>query len=299
LAAILRKELTDYFSSVRMIVIMLLAVAGSALALYGAFNAIRGTLTDFAFLGLFSSQVLPSAPAVIATYTVYPNYMTNILLPLTGILLGINAVNKERSSLNRLMYQSVYRDNIINARFLAGFFVIVIVVATSMLLISGYGLRMIGVPPNSEELLRLFVFAFTAVMYGAFWMGLTMFFSSVIKNRTVAWIIPVVIWVVLAACVFILPRFLSSQTTALALMRISPTEWFSESSMVLLVPQWSGMNYAVNATQELTKYMKFSPLTIGQSLAIIWMYIFGVTVGAIVCFGVTFTLFIRRGFKTA
>ena len=294
MAAILRKELTDYFSSPKLIVIMLLTAAGSALALYGAFHAVSGTQTQFAFLGLYTSQVMPSAQAVVAYYLVYPNYLTYILMPLAGILLGYNAVNKERPTLNRLMSQSIYRDNIINAKLIAGIFVMVVVTAVSILLIAGYGMRMIGVPPSSEELLRLFFFAFTIVLYGAFWMGLSMFFSSVIKNRTVSFVVPAVIWIVLGVYVFILPRFITTQTTALALMRISPTEWFTESSMVLLIPQCSVMNLATKATQDLMSYLMFNPLTFGQSLAITWVYIIDVIAATVVCFGVTYILFVRK-----
>ena len=77
-------------------------------------------------------------------------------------------------------------------------------------------------------------------------------------------------------------------------MRISPTEWFTESSMVLLIPQWSGMNLATKATQDLMSFLMFNPLTFGQSLAITWVYIIDVIAATVVCFGVTYILFVRK-----
>ena len=296
MAAIFRKELIDYFSSKRLIVIMLLAVASSALALYGAFHTLRGTLSDFAFLATFSSEVLPSAPADYASYLVYPNYFTYILMPLTGILLGFNAINKETPYLRRLVSQSIYRDSIINAKFLAGIFVIAVVVVISMLLVAGYGIRIIGVPPGSGEILRLFFFAFTAVIYGALWMAIAMLFSSIMSNRFISLIIPVAIWVFFGVYMFIIPNIVTSNA-ALALLRVSPMEWFTESSMILLVPQWSGMEI-VYSGQQITRYLMYNPLSFGQSLVRSSPYILTLLFSSIVFFSINYFLFIRKDIRT-
>ncbi len=50
------------------------------------------------------------------------------------------------------------------------------------MLVAGYGLRMIGVPPTAEEIIRLFLYGVLTVVYGAFWMGLSMLFSVVFQK---------------------------------------------------------------------------------------------------------------------
>lgn len=296
--AILRKELTDYFSSKRVLVLMLVMVAISVLTLYGAYSVVKDSPGQFQFYQLFTSPTSLKVPQQLSSYLVYPNMLTYIFIPILGILLGFDAVSRERSSrtLSRLMFQPIYRDNIINAKFLAGLFVMITAVATSLLLILGYGIRMIGVPPSSSELLRLFFFAVNTIVYGAFWMSLAMLLSTLFKRAYISLTIPVVIQVILGAYVYLLPRYLSSQSMSLTLMRISPTEWFTESSMVLLVPQWRGMGL-VTASQETTYYMTYNPLSIGQSLAIVWPQLISLLAIAIVCFAVTYVLFIRKAVR--
>ena len=181
--AIVRKELADYFSSMRVFILIILALGISALALYQVSQGIRDAYADeFVFLKLFTTQ-LPgeSSNAWLLTYT---NILSMFFIPLMGIALGFDAVNRERvtGTLSRLIAQPVYRDNIINAKFIAGLFVIILIVVASVLLIAGYGIRMVGVPPSIEEVIRLFFFAFIMVIYGAFWMGLSMLFSTLFRN---------------------------------------------------------------------------------------------------------------------
>lgn len=61
---ILRKELADYFTSIRCLILFLLILLVSAAGLYAAHQGIRGAVTEtgFAFLKLFttSGEVIPS-----------------------------------------------------------------------------------------------------------------------------------------------------------------------------------------------------------------------------------------------
>src|SRR5512137_1563291 len=77
--------------------------------------------------------------------------------PLIGIILGFDSINRERVSrtLSKLVSQPIYRDSIINAKFLTGVATITIVLVAIVLLISGLGIRLIGVVPGVEEALRL------------------------------------------------------------------------------------------------------------------------------------------------
>ena len=43
--------------------------------------------------------------------------------------------------------------------------------AATMVIVSGYGLRMIGVTPTAEEITRLFIYLVFTIIYGAFWMA--------------------------------------------------------------------------------------------------------------------------------
>ena len=73
--------------------------------------------------------------------------------PLFGIILGFDAINRERvqRTLSKLVSQPIYRDSIINAKFLAGVATIGIVLVAIVLIISGLGIRLIGVVPGAGK----------------------------------------------------------------------------------------------------------------------------------------------------
>src|SRR5512137_2770761 len=74
--------------------------------------------------------------------------------PLMGIILGFDSINRERVSrtLSKLVAQPIYRDSIINAKFLTGVTMITVVLVAIILIISGLGIRLIGVVPGYEEI---------------------------------------------------------------------------------------------------------------------------------------------------
>jgi len=240
---IVRKELADYFTSIRCLILFLLVVVASAVALYAAQQGIRGVSTEsgFIFMGLFTiGEDIPSLVTFIA-----------LLVPVIGIALGFDAINNERSSgtLNRILSQPIYRDNVINGKFLAGMITLAIMIFAAMLLVAGYGLRMIGVPPVAEEIIRLFIYFIAVIIYGAFWMGLAILFSVLFRSLAVSLLCPLAVWIFLGipATVFnpyikfIVPAIAKSAGTGLILLRISPYWLFNEATTALLNPLFRGM----------------------------------------------------------
>ncbi len=69
---IIRKELADYFTSIRIFILFLLVFLASAAGLYASYQGIRGieTETGFVFLKLFttSGDVIPSLNFFIALF---------------------------------------------------------------------------------------------------------------------------------------------------------------------------------------------------------------------------------------
>ena len=98
--------------------------------------------------------------------------------PLIGIFLGFDSVNRERVSrtLSKLVSQPIYRDSVINAKFLSGVTIIGIVLVGIVLLISGLGIRLIGVIPGPEEIFRLAIYVVISLLYIAFWLGISILF---------------------------------------------------------------------------------------------------------------------------
>ena len=286
---IFRKELADYFTSIRIFILFLLVFGASAAGLIAAQQGIRstGTATGFVFLKLFttSGEVIPSLIAFIALF-----------VPIIGIALGFDAINSERSSgtLSRILSQPVYRDNVINAKFMAGIATLSIMILATILIVSGYGLRMIGVAPTAEEIIRLFFYLVLTIIYGAFWMGLAILFSVIFRRIATSLLSSVALWLFFGFfwVNLIVPAIAKTIETAIMLQRFSPHTLFGEATTVLLLPIWRGAGL-LTAGEELA-YMLLNPLSLGQSMLIVWPHITGLVGLTAICFAVSYVLFMRQ-----
>jgi ABC-2 type transport system permease protein len=311
MAAILRKELADYFNSIRFFVLFLLVLLASAAGVYAAHQGIRSALEasgavtgeGFVFLALFTSSLKYVPPLTDSI---------GFLIPIIGIVLGFDAINSERTSgtLSRLLSQPVYRDSVINGKFLAGIVTLTIMMATTLLLVSGFGLRMIGVPPTAEEIIRLFLYLFLTIIYGAFWMGLAMLFSVVFRRAAGSLLVPIVVflffwffWMMMGLGPAIANAIVPVDDSSIAavkiqnlelqqtLLRLSPSYLFQEAYGVLLIPMWAGLGI-IPMSQ--VAYMVPNPLSLGQSLLTIWPHIVGLVCLSVICFAISYILFMRQ-----
>jgi ABC-2 type transport system permease protein len=294
---ILRKELADYFTSVRCFILFLLIFIASGLTIYAAYSGIREASIDPGpvFIKLFTTgEDLPSLAVFIA-----------LLVPVIGIALGFDAINGERSSgtLNRILSQPVYRDSVINGKFLAGIITMAIMIGTIILIVGGYGLRMIGVPPGAEEIIRIFIYFISAVIYGAFWMGLAILFSVLFRNLAVSLLFPLAIWIFFGMPTsifnpyisFIVPAITDSVGTSLMLFRISPYFLFGESTVALLSPSFRGLSIL---TVSDTTGMILNPLSLDQSLLIVWPQLTVLIALTAICFAVCYIVFMRQEIRS-
>ena len=289
MATIFRKEMADYFTSIRIVILFLLVFGASAAGLFASFQGIRavGADTGFVFLKLFttSGSAIPSLTTFIALF-----------VPIIGIALGFDAINSERSSgtLSRILSQPIYRDNVINAKFLAGIATLFIMLFATMLIVAGYGLRMIGVPPNSEEIIRIFLYLILTVIYGAFWMGLAILFSVLFRKIATSLLSSIGLWLFFGFfwVSLIVPAIAKTTEASLLLQRISPHTLFGEATTVLLLPIWRGAGL-LTAGEEL-QYMLLNPLSLGQSMLIVWPHIIGLIGITAICFAASYVLFMRQ-----
>lgn len=300
--AILRKELADYFTSIRFIIFFLLILFASAAGLYTAFQGIRAANLPegFVFLGLFttSGSAIPSLINLVA-----------LLIPLIGIALGFDAINSERTggTLSRILSQPLYRDSVINGKFLAGIVTLTVMMATMLLLTSGYGLRMIGVPPTAEEIIRIFIYLLVTLIYGAFWLGLAMLFSVVLRRVSSSLLTSIGVWLFFSVFILLVAPAIANALAPAAdgtqaelirnseiqrmVMRLSPNTLFQEATTVLLLPMVRSLGVI---TMSQAAYMIPNPLSLGQSLILIWPHLTGLVSLSVICFAASYVLFMRQ-----
>lgn len=302
MTAILRKELADYFTSVRFVALFALVLFVSAAGLVAASQGIRGANLPegIVFLGLFttSGNVIPSL-----------TYLVALLVPIIGIALGFDAINSERAggTLSRIMAQPVFRDSVINGKFLAGIVTLSIMVATMLLVIAGYGLSMIGVPPTAEEIIRLFLYLFLSIVYGAFWMGLAILFSVVFRRVAASLLFSLALWLFFSIFILMVAPLIANAIVPAAdgssaelirnaelqqmIMRISPNILFQEATTVVLVPLVRSVGMI---TTSQAAHMIPNPLSLGQSILVVWPHITSLVSLSAICFAISYVLFMRQ-----
>ncbi len=149
LLAVFRKEMADNFASRRFLIMFTLILLAGLSATYTAAQSIRADVnsadasTGFVFLRLFtvSSGSLPSFVAFVG-----------FLGPLVGLAMGFDAINGEyaRGTLSRVLSNPIFRDSVINGKFLAGVTTVAVMLISIALLLGGLGLRLIGIPPTGD-----------------------------------------------------------------------------------------------------------------------------------------------------
>ncbi|WP_374705714.1 ABC transporter permease [Paenibacillus apis] len=303
------KEIGDHIYSWRFVIligIILLACIGS---IYGAVSAIRGGSLDnntggdeFLFLRMFT---LTSASLSIPSFTTFLSWLG----PLIGIALGFDAVNSERNkgTLGRLLSQPIYRDDFIIAKFMAALFLIFVVVFSLGFLVMGLSLFTIGYPPTPEEFIRIVMFLFIAVIYIGFWLNLSILFSIRFRQAATSALSSIAVWLFFTIFYSMIIGLVNSATAVtqtadvsaqlrqmnlvLMLNRLSPTELFSETITTLLTP---GIRSLGPLTMDQLVGAISSPLSLGQSLLLVWPQLTGLIAATMVCFGISYALFMRQ-----
>ena len=309
--AVFRKELADHFNSKRFTILFLLTFLAGIFAVYIATQNIRSEVTfgtECIFLKLFTTTGKSLPPFL---------FFISLFIPLIGIALGFDAINSERASgnLSRLLSQPIYRDSVINGKFLAGLSVLGIMVISVIAIVAGLGLYIIGVPPSSEEVMRLIVFVVISIVYGAFWMALSIVFSVFFNRASTSMLASIGLWIFFfffmpmisgAIANARVPIDSNSSATLIAshyevqgmISRISPRTLYEESTAVLLIPELGSLNPALMAISLTSAGRMLTPLPFSQSLLLTWPQAVGIIALAAICFAVAYLGFMRQEIRS-
>ena len=308
--ALLKKELQDDFASWRFIIFFALILMVGIYAIFTAAETIRSVVsgtTPFVFMALFttSGDVLPSFLELIA-----------IILPVVAIALGWDAINSERNggTLSRLISQPIYRDNIINAKFSAGLITITVIMTSIVLLVCGLGIRMIGVAPTAEEAWRILFFLVLSIVYGGFWLGISILFSILFRWVAASALTSLAIWLfffswrgyglfnslitALADSIHPVTDTLVSRTTNIQFLvsawHFSPIELYKEAEAMILLPGSRTMSDLLLIITGGNNVPLSTPLSLNQSLSAVWPHIITIFMLMVVCFAISYIRFMRQ-----
>ncbi|KKM74565.1 hypothetical protein LCGC14_1399060 [marine sediment metagenome] len=311
---ILKKELSDHFSSYRFIILFALIAMVSLITVYMVGLNIKQDLEGVAkpkyvFLMLFTSS---GAGFSLVDFV-------GFFGPLIGMILGFDTINRERSegTLSKLLSQPIYRDTVLNGKFLAGVCVIAVMMVSIVLIITGLGLSMVGVIPGIEEVWRIVVYLVISIVYIAFWLGMAMLFSILFRSVATSALAAVAVWIFFsffislganAVAGAITPEAGESNPESLfrrarierAISLTSPRQLYTDSTVTIMDPmRKTNLSFVRVGMMEKISLSRFSgPLPLSQSILVVLPYIISLLAITVVCFAISYIVFMRQEIRS-
>ena len=298
------KELQDHFSSLRFMILLALIILPGILSVYFAGQGLKASVqsdpTEYVFLRLLTTE------PIFFSLSTFLGYFG----PLVGITLGFDSISGEygRGTLSRVLSQPIYRDSLINGKFLAGLTTLTILWVSILLVVIGLGITFVGFFPNTEELWRMLFFAIVGIAYTGFWLALAMVLSMLLRRTVTAALASIALWLFLGIFISVLAGFaagliIPNPTTAeevtrlrdihTVLERMSPSTLYSESVRLLLYPAARTMLPIVLEQLAQVAGLQTTPLSLGQSMRLILPIFFTLLALVAVCFGIAYIKFMR------
>ena len=315
MGAVFRKELADHFGSTRFLILFSLITMVALVTVFMAGTGLSDQLSGsvkpkFIFLLLFTaSGQFFSLTQFIAFFG-----------PLIGLVMGFDAINRERNSgtLAKLVSQPIYRDAVINGKFLAGLVTLTVMFTAIVLLITGLGLVVIGVVPGGEELARIAIYLVVSICYVAFWLGLSILFSIAFRSIATSALASVALWIFLSFFISFpaqlvadvvhpvdnpkdVRQIVANRTLARQVALVSPGALYSEATSAILDPyRKTTKGLVLMGRLERLSMSRFkNPLDLGQSFLVVWPYIISLIALTAVCFAVSYLTFMRQEIRSA
>ena len=308
----IRKEIAGHIRSWRFIVLLMLLLLTFWGSMYISLSNLRAAVAnaqdpDALFLYL---KLLTTTDGTLPPFHV----LLNFLGPLLGISLGFDAINSEQQSgtLTRIMAQPVYRDNLLLSKFLSALLLLSVLFLALAMLMTGGGMLLTGVRIEPEEVLRILSFIVLCIVYIGFWLGLSILLSIRFRQAATSALTAIGVWlfftvfyqiVISLAVKAFIPRahalserdVIHYNEIILNLLRLAPSQLYSDATTTLLMPSIRSLG---PVTMEQMSGAIPSPLPFGQSLMIVWPQVCGLIAATMVCFALSYYLFMRREIRS-
>jgi ABC-2 type transport system permease protein len=316
LVVMYRKELEDHFSSTRFVLLLTVILMVSLLITYMVGTGIREALEGSAkpslvFLLLFT---VPGKLFSLAQFIAFFG-------PLIGMILGFDAISRERSSrtLSKLLSQPIYRDAVINGKFLAGLTIISLMLLSIVLLISGLELWVVGVVPGWEEVGRLLVYLVISIVYIGFWLAVSILFSILFRGMATSALASLALWIFLAFFVALGASLASdlispippgqsddpsakirNERTREIVASFSPITLYSQATTTILDPtRNTTRSLILMGPMEALSLSRFqNPLPLLQSTLIVMPHLVSLVAITVVCFAICYACFMRQEIRS-
>lgn len=310
---IFKKELSDHFSSNRFLILFALIAMLSLITAYMAGLNLAKNLEGiakpkFVFLFMFTSS---GAQFSLAQFVAFFG-------PLIGLMLGFDSINRERNegTLSKLLSQPIYRDSVINGKFLAGLTILSLMLVSIVLVVSGLGLTMIGVVPGFEEIFRIAIYLVISIFYLAFWLSVGILFSIIFRNVATSALASLAFWIFFSFFIYLganavagalVPDTMDDSNMMLLKSKIeksialtSPLQLYTDATATIIDPmrRTTQAFVQVGMMEQLSMTRFQGPLPLSQSILVVLPYIISLMAIAMVCFAVSYVVFMKQEIRS-
>ncbi|MCY4781720.1 ABC transporter permease subunit [Sphingobacterium sp. UT-1RO-CII-1] len=305
---LINKEVSDHIRSWRFIILIVLIVLTFTASLYVSASNLKSAVgnmqdPDQTFLYL---KLLTTTDNSIPPFHIFLNF----LAPLLAIALGFDSINSEQNggTLTRLIAQPIYRDNLLFAKFSGPLIIVATLFTSLVLLMLGGGLLLTGVRIEIQELFRILGFVIISIIYVGFWLALAVLLSICFKQPATSALTAIGIWLFFTVFFPIVvnlvirsvlphPNFLAEESLVryneliLNILRLSPGQLYTDATTVLLSPSVRSLG---PITMEQMVGAIPAPLSLRNSILIVWPQVSSLLAATMVCFAISYYVFMRR-----
>jgi ABC-2 type transport system permease protein len=243
--------------------------------------------------------------------------------PLIGLILGFDSINRERAhgTLIKLLSQPIYRDSVINGKFLAGVATISIMLLSIVLVISGLGLTVVGIVPGIEEVCRLLIYLVISIFYISFWLAVSILFSISFKGIATAALASVALWIFLSffiplgadvAAKMVVPINRQEEIQPelrLKNMRVremvslcSPMVLYRDATAIIIDPRLNTTRVSnilgMGHMEQLLASRFQNPLLLSQSIIVVFPHVTALIAITLICFAISYLVFMKQEIRT-
>lgn len=313
--AIVRKELSDHFSSYRFIILFALIAMVSLVLVYLSGMEIQDRMAgsrkpEYLFLFLFSSSSINFSLVQFVAF----------FGPLIGLIIGFDSINRERNegTLSKLLSQPIFRDSVINGKFTAGVVIIAVMMVSIIMVITGLGLVVLGLKPGFEEFWRIIIYLVISIVYISLWLGVAILFSIVFRSVTTSALASIALWIFfsffLSLGIGAIARGImasGAQSQAEMMLKFSrlektlsftsPMKLYTDATATIIDPlRKTTSSFAVQmGMMERLSMQRFSgPLPLAQSFLVVAPYIIFLIALTVICFAVSYIIFMRQEIRS-
>lgn len=323
--ALIKKEFADFISSPKFLIVFAIFSLVMFVSAYTGIQNFNKKLDKYQEELQQKKEIeetLGKLPKIFSIETPRPSVLSvfmqlsgtiSLLGGLLGLILGYDMISKERKggTLRVLLSYPLYRDSIINGKFISGALVLTMVLISIVVVSVGIMITL-GLRPTSEEVIRIAFFEGTIFLYMLLFLSAGILFSIIFKEESSSLFASLITWVVTAMIFTSLlyvfleivapipdqfqtesgeidPMISKRQHLYLTLSKVSPTTNFNQISNVLLSP-----------------YIPFSlartvgppePATLAQSLSYAWSHLAILLGFTAVTFTASYIIFMRQDIR--